>query len=163
MEDERDTAPDRAGPQQPAGRSFQWIRAQSGAGTPSLIIDASLILLFLLAFVLVINPWPRWVAPPVMSANLTLAQVMAFRGGSLLIGGLLLFTVVLLSAARVRARVARIERLQGGVCPVCGSDDLRRIHRRWYHHLPGALGIPVRRYVCGNCQWRGARIDRQRL
>jgi hypothetical protein len=27
----------------------------------------------------------------------------------------------------------------------------------------GALGIPVRRYVCADCRWRGARIDERRV
>lgn len=162
MEHETDAARSRAGPPEPSDSDRQKARSQSGARVLSLLVNAALISLLLLALLLIVNPFPRWVAPPVPNANLSLAQVIAYRGGALLVGLLLLVTVVLLGASRIRAYVFRIERLQSDACPVCGSHDLRRIHRRWYHRLPGVLGIPVRRYVCASCQWRGGRIDRQR-
>lgn len=146
-----------------AGRGRLHRLLESGSGVASLAVDAGLVGLLLAALLLLANPFPRWVAQPAMGASLSLAQVMAYRGGSLLVGLLLLASVLALGFARLRARINRIERWQKDLCPVCGSDDLRRVHRRWYQHLPSWLGIPVRRYVCGNCQWRGARIDRRQL
>jgi hypothetical protein len=127
-----------------------------------LLLDVGLIGLLALAIVLLINPLPRWVTAPAAGAALSLPQVLAYRGGAPLIGLLLLTTALIGGRARVRSRVAGAERLRSLVCPVCGSDDLRRVHRRWYHHLPGWLGVPVRRYVCANCRWTGARITRGR-
>lgn len=136
---------------------------EAGGGLASLFVDAGLVVLLLLAVLLLANPFPRWVAAPAVGVNLTLAQVLAYRSGSLMIGVLLLAAVIVLGLVRLRTHVARAKRLQNDVCPRCGSDDLRRVHRLWYHYVLSGLGFPVRRYVCGNCQWRGARVDRQRL
>ncbi len=162
MEDDTGAAESPAEPPQPAESDRRGARPHAAGRGLSLFVNLLLLLLLLLAILLIVNPLPRWVAPPALSVNLSLAQVMAYRGGALLVGLLLLAAVVFVGVSRIRAYAGRIERLQGDVCPVCGSSDLRRIHRRWFHRLPGVLGIPVRRYVCANCQWRGARIDRQR-
>lgn len=82
------------------------------------------------------------------------------RGGSQQIGGLLLLIAFPLSIVTVRHQVIHNTRLwRRNGCPRCGRDDLRRTRRVWYDHFLNRLGIPVRRYLCADCHWEGARID----
>jgi hypothetical protein len=48
-------------------------------------------------------------------------------------------------------------------CPRCGEMHLKRTPRHRSDHLFGAVGIPVRRYLCRSCSWRGRRIDEQHV
>jgi hypothetical protein len=64
---------------------------------------------------------------------------------------------------RLRERINHNAAWLDRACPQCGSPELKRVHRKPRERLLGALGIPVRRYVCADCRWRGARIDERRV
>ena len=49
-------------------------------------------------------------------------------------------------------------RIPAHVCPRCRHDELRRIRTLWHQKLLRRIGIPVKRYLCDNCGWRGGRI-----
>ncbi len=44
-------------------------------------------------------------------------------------------------------------------CPRCGSTKIHRVHRRAWERVAGKI-VPMRRYRCSVCRWRGMRIDR---
>lgn len=48
-------------------------------------------------------------------------------------------------------------------CPQCGGSHLKRIHRHVWQVVPSWVGIPVRRYLCDDCGWKGLRIDETRI
>lgn len=45
-------------------------------------------------------------------------------------------------------------------CPVC-HHRIRKLRRKWYHRLLSAF-MPVRRYYCPHCGWKGARINKKK-
>ncbi|MCA9996733.1 MAG: hypothetical protein KDE56_13330 [Anaerolineales bacterium] len=78
--------------------------------------------------------------------------------------GLPAFTIgVFLGTRRLRWRINRYEGWWNTHCPDCQSKELKRTHRRSFDRLLGWLGIPVRRYICADCQWEGRRIDPWRV
>lgn len=82
------------------------------------------------------------------------------EGGSQWLGGILLLVAFPLAVVTIRQNVMHNSRLwRRSGCPKCGRDDLRRTRRNWRDHLLNRLGIPVRRYICADCHWEGARID----
>lgn len=138
-------------------------------------IEIALTAAILIAIFLLVEPWDirvtvlRWVRGTlgVFLANvgetgrafaswfrgLTLSDATAF---------LILAGVLIVAIWRVRWRVIRTERLWNTACPRCKQSDLHRIHRRFWGRVLGALGFPVARYRCGNCDWKGLRIRRRR-
>ncbi|MDT8305983.1 MAG: hypothetical protein RRC07_08615 [Anaerolineae bacterium] len=128
-----------------------------------LLLDFALLGTAFLAIVLLVNPFPRWVAPPQVGAGLTFTQVLAYRNGALVLGAVLLFAALVAVLLRLRWRVAHFSSLGQRACPRCGSTSLRRIRRRWYHHLFGLLGIPLYRFVCSDCRWQGTRAFKDPL
>ncbi len=114
-------------------------------------------LLFLLnPLALVVNNSPEESHSTVSNSLIWLTET----GGSQKLGGLLLLVCFPLGIMTVRQNIlhnARLWRRSG--CPRCGRDDLRRTRRNWRDHLINRLGIPVRRYICADCHWEGARID----
>jgi ribosomal protein S27AE len=71
---------------------------------------------------------------------------------------ILLAGVIIIAGLRLRWRINRSPRLQSTHCPQCNAGGLKRIHRRLLERLPTLVGIPARRYLCGQCGWRGMRI-----
>jgi predicted RNA-binding Zn-ribbon protein involved in translation (DUF1610 family) len=132
-------------------------------GIFSLVVDLALLAAIAGGIVLLLNPFSRWVEPPRVGFGLTVAQVLAYRRGALMLGLPLLFFSLLGLFMRVRWRITRSPRLREHRCPACGSDDLRRTHRRWYNRLMKLMGIPTAHYICADCRWRGTRIDKDRL
>lgn len=84
-------------------------------------------------------------------ANLTLSDSVAI---------VILLAVLYGIFWRVRWRILRSEKFWSDHCPRCDSSGLQRIRRRWYDRLLGLAGIPVRRYRCTECKWRGLRIHK---
>jgi len=79
------------------------------------------------------------------------------------VAGVWALTAVGISLWRLRARINQHAAWWDRACPQCGSPELKRVHRKPRERLLGALGIPVRRYVCADCRWRGSRIDERRI
>ena len=78
--------------------------------------------------------------------------------------GLPTFTIgVFLGLWRLRWRINRYEGWWNTHCPDCQSKELKRTRRRPFDRLLGRLGIPVRRYICADCQWEGRRVDPWRV
>jgi hypothetical protein len=78
-------------------------------------------------------------------------------------GVILLLPVGAGAILRLRWHVVRNRRLWLSDCPRCGSKDLRRSPRLPRDRLLNRLRIPVRRYICADCYWKGSRIDSTRL
>ena len=48
-------------------------------------------------------------------------------------------------------------------CEWCEEPELKRLHRRAFHKTIGAVtGLPYRFYVCGECGWKGTKLDDNR-
>ena len=77
--------------------------------------------------------------------------------------------VVFLAAAIVggaflfRYRINHRQSLWENHCPNCNQNELARARRKRRDRAIGWVGFPVRRYICRNCHWTGARIDHLRL
>jgi hypothetical protein len=46
-------------------------------------------------------------------------------------------------------------------CPQCWENELVRIRRHKLDRMIAHLGIPVQRYSCRNCHWKGLRVAGQ--
>lgn len=90
-------------------------------------------------------------------------QALMVNRVNLVLGALLLTITLGAAGYRLRRRIIHNRRLWMRRCPVCGSEDLRRARRVPRDRLLGLLGIPVRRYICPECRWVGARIDERRI
>jgi transposase-like protein len=66
---------------------------------------------------------------------------------------------IFLTIFLVRQRVLHNRKLwlESG-CPKCGQHDLMRTHRRRRDRILHKLRIPVYRYECRSCTWRGVRL-----
>lgn len=121
--------------------------------------------LLLLTLLLLINPW-RWFVPDdaqqLFGAGRTLYW-LAYEGGSRIVGLLLLLATAVWGFFLLRDRINDTSTLYATACPRCGSHHLKRTRRTTLDRLWGALGMPVRRYICAECKWQGARIDHTRL
>lgn len=60
---------------------------------------------------------------------------------------------------RLRYHLLRRGEEYDQTCPVCENKTHKR-HRKWHHYLLSNF-IPVRRYYCKNCGWKGLRIQRR--
>jgi predicted RNA-binding Zn-ribbon protein involved in translation (DUF1610 family) len=76
-------------------------------------------------------------------------------GSAPLFGALLLGLVLLAMVVYFRRQLRARSSMWTHACPECGSYQLQRVHRRWYDRLLNLIGIPIRRYRCPNCHWRG--------
>lgn len=117
-------------------------------------------------FLFLLNPWVVFIpsTEPGDSTWVNVQTWLASNGGSQVIGGLLLLASFPLSILFMRRTVLYNDRFwRRNGCPHCGRDELRRTGRLWYHRLLNLLGLPVRRFVCPNCHWKGGRIDEGHL
>ena len=122
----------------------------------ALALDLAPVAAVIVALVMLLNPFPRWIDPPPVGVDLTFAQVLAYRSGAMILGATLLVAAVSAGLFRLRWRVTH-SRLAQRECPKCEQVVLRRAKRSWYHHLLGLVGIPVYRFACSNCGWHGTR------
>jgi predicted RNA-binding Zn-ribbon protein involved in translation (DUF1610 family) len=79
-------------------------------------------------------------------------------GGIQFLGGLLLGLSLLGAGGYARRCLMERSSLWVHACPDCGSYDLERARRRWYDRALNWIGIPIRRYHCRKCHWRGPRF-----
>jgi hypothetical protein len=124
--------------------------------------ETSLFLILLLGVVFLINPWPSLISDTVTNPTTwqNMMRYLAYGGGSTLLGGLFFMSAVPVSVLYIRQGVIYNQRFwRRNGCPRCGRDDLRRTSRIWRDKLLNRLGIPIRRYICADCRWEGARID----
>jgi hypothetical protein len=73
--------------------------------------------------------------------------------GTILIIGLLYFAL-----ARIRYHLLRLAN-SNRVCPVC-NHKIHKRHRKKYQRLLSYY-IPVRRYYCSYCGWKGLRVSKK--
>lgn len=136
-----------------SGRAWAWLRANG--------IDLFLSLAALIGTALLFNFLRVWEGPGRFEGNL--GNWLVYEGGAPQTGGVILVLAVLGGALRLRWRVLHHEQWWARVCPNCDQNALKRIHRRRLDRLWEVVRIPVRRYICGDCHWRGVRIDDRRL
>lgn len=132
----------------PARRLLQWL--------PELM----LVLLAAMGVIFLFNLW--WSIPVSVRPGGPLGQAMdqlSARGILPWLGLPLLMATTLVGARRLRWRINHTYAFWKDVCPRCGDPDLQRIPRKPYERRIANLGIPVRRYYCVSCRWRGTRID----
>ncbi len=72
--------------------------------------------------------------------------------------GLLAFAIILIPL-RLRWWLLNESPLLHLRCPRCGSTNIHRVHRRGWERVAAKV-VPIRRYRCSECRWRGMRIDR---
>lgn len=122
-----------------------------------------LVMLFVLAVLFLLNPFDALIAGSGagLLKELGTALVNPIISGVIAFGLLLLFVVG--AFQRAGWRIRHSPSMWKTRCPQCGAKELRRTRRLWHHHLLGRLGLPVRRYICAECHWRGGRIDQSRL
>ena len=121
------------------------------------------------AVIFYLNPFPLLDLlvdrlPFTLAYQLTrLGKWLAYGGGSQLISGLFLVTAAAVVVVRWRRQFIDNDHLWSSRCPNCQSADLKRIRRTWPDRLVSRFVIPVRRYLCADCQWRGRKADRSRV
>jgi DNA-directed RNA polymerase subunit RPC12/RpoP len=122
-------------------------------------------LLLVLTVVMLLNPW-RWFVvndPQMLFGAGRSLYWLAYEGGSGILGLLLGLVTAVWGFFLLRDRINDNKGLYATACPHCGSPALKRARRTTLDRLWGALGIPVRRYICAVCKWQGPRIDQTRL
>ncbi|MBE2197575.1 MAG: hypothetical protein IAE79_03125 [Anaerolinea sp.] len=124
-------------------------------------LDVLINVLFVVGILFLFDPFRFIVDPDQYTTGL--GRWFFHEQGMQSLGGLGLVTAVLIGSIRLRWRINNRQQWWARGCPKCGSSDLSRIHRTWSDRLLGAVGIPLRRYTCRNCHWRGARIDDSRI
>lgn len=123
--------------------------------------DVLLTLLFGVALVLLFDPVKETaVANPYASP---LLHWLVVEEGLPTIGAGLLLLTMLPGVLRLRWRINHHSPFWAKNCPKCRSANLSRIHRIRLDRLLNYVGIPVRRYICRDCHWQGARIDERRV
>lgn len=138
--------------QQPKRRS--WRESTIFRYLPDLLI----LLLALLAIFLLFNPFARMLDEASGSWR-RFMEPLAANGLGVVIGAVLWLIALVAAGYRLRWRINNARRFWARRCPACGGDDLRRVRRIRRDRLLEHLGIPVRRYICPECRWIGARID----
>jgi hypothetical protein len=154
---------DRRSAQRRKSRIPPWVRDYA--------IELGLVFSILIAIFLLVEPWEirktvfglvRRSIHAFDKATSTIWNIVLQWFGGLTLSDataiVLLAVVFVVAGLRLRWRIIRSPRLYSNHCPTCNASGLKRIHRRWIERLPTLLGIPVRRYYCGHCGWRGLRI-----
>ncbi|MCA9982373.1 MAG: hypothetical protein KDD89_16120 [Anaerolineales bacterium] len=122
-------------------------------------------LLLALTVFFLVNPWRWFIADDAqhLFGSGRLLFGLAYEGGSLVLGLLLGLATAVWGFFLLRDRINDNRNLYATACPRCGEPSLKRARRTTLDKLWGALGIPVRRYICAECKWQGPRIDQTRL
>ncbi len=133
--------------------AFSW--------TGSLAPDVVLLLLCLLALILLFDPVRETAVAHAYPSPLW--RWLLVEEGLPVIGAGLLLIIVLPASLRLRWHINHHTPWWARSCPKCHSVNLSRIHRTRLDRLLNYAGIPVRRYICRDCHWKGARIDERRV
>lgn len=80
-------------------------------------------------------------------------------------GAVLLVLSITFGLMRVRYHLLHSTRwLDTSPCPRCGRLELKRTPRKNWHKVVGSLtGLPLRRYICAHCAWKGVRLDESKI
>jgi len=133
-------------------------------------LDMMIVVMMLTAVTLYINPFPAIditmedIPVSLRGFASNLGNWVAYDGGSSIGGGL--FFVLAAALTVIRGRQFAIERQAwwSNQCPNCKSQfTLRRIRRTKGDKAIALLQIPIRRYACNNCEWRGRRVDEDNI
>lgn len=127
---------------------------------PNLVLDLLLLPAFAISFILLFNLW--WHIPPAIRPGGPLGSLLdALRASGLMapVGIVALLATTFIAARRLRRRINNTQLLWNTHCPHCHQDTLQRIRRRPFERRIANMGIPLRRYICLNCDWRGSRIE----
>ena len=81
-------------------------------------------------------------------------------GAKLLAAISILGSLVLGAQIGYRRVVLRPDKQYEAGCPECEAHDLKRINRETSDYVLNFIGVPVRRYRCGQCAWEGRRVYR---
>ena len=125
-----------------------------------LLPDLLLLCTILIGLIFLFNRW--WSIPIALRPAGLLGQAVdafAARGYLPMFGVLLLLPTSLGAVHRLRWRINHVRLLWKSTCPKCGSADLQRTPRKPIERRIANMGIPVRRYICVDCHWRGPRIE----
>jgi hypothetical protein len=127
---------------------------------PQLVLDLLLLPAFALSFILLLNLW--WHIPVAIRPGGPIGQLFdMLRASGLMapVGIVALLFTTLIAARRLRLRINTTQQLWNTCCPHCHNTNLQRIRRRPYERRIANMGIPLRRYICLQCNWRGSRIE----
>lgn len=146
------------------------IREGSRHDTPTFWEDHSTKVWFLLSLILalffLINPLPYFI-PREFEETLTssnLPQMLAYGSGAITLGIIFSVISIILLFLIVRGIMANSRRYWSIVCPNCEGNQLKRLARTRNQRIIGKLFfLPVRRYICAGCGWKGSRVDYTRL
>lgn len=125
-----------------------------------LLPDLLLLALFLIGFIFLFNLW--WYVPSALRPRGFVGQFFdMLRAGGFMpaIGLIILIFTLVCAARRLRWRINNTHAFWKSACPRCGSHDLQRTPRKPVERRVANMGIPVRRYICVECHWRGPRIE----
>jgi hypothetical protein len=138
-------------------------------------VEIGLVAAVLIAVFLLVEPWDiretlfrwarrSWQAFSAFFDATVLALIDGVRGLTLsdATAVVILLVVVFVALWRLRWRIIQSERLWSTTCPQCDLPELHRIHRRFGGRMLGLLGVPVGRYHCRHCGWKGLRIRKTR-
>jgi predicted RNA-binding Zn-ribbon protein involved in translation (DUF1610 family) len=82
---------------------------------------------------------------------------------AIFVGSMLAFVIMLTIDARNRYRSNQANFVSSG-CPSCGYAHLKRMERLKRDRMIGnAAGVPIRRYICPECHWKGTRVNEEYL
>lgn len=124
--------------------------------------DLLILLVLILSVVMLFDPFTPMLDQATGSWRRFL-EPLATGGLGLALGAIIFLVALAAAGYRVRWRINHMTSLWMRRCPACGGEDLRRARRIRRDRLLGSLGIPVRRYVCPECRWVGARIDQHHI
>lgn len=111
---------------------------------------------------IMLNPFRNFVTESDQAGTLNqnIMQWLAYDNGAFLIGLGLTILSILFLLYRVRFRMLNVRAYWSIECPSCGKGDLKRAERKWYHRFISKIAfVPLNRFMCKDCGWRGGRID----
>lgn len=150
-----DQSPRKAAPSPTRART-QWQQHWLVQLVPDLLILAS----FAAALIFLFNRW--WSIPVALRPGGPVGQfldLLTALGLMPPIGFVAFVVTAIIAARRLRWRVNHTRFLRKSHCPRCGSHDLQRTPRKPIERRIANMGIPLRRYICVDCHWRGPRIE----
>lgn len=132
-------------------------------------LDLLLILMVLVGIILAINPLPnvtgadrliRLLPAAARSSALNGVQWLTYDGGAQISGSIFFILGAGIGIWRTRQHVFNNRDFWSTNCPSCFQENtLKRVHRTQKDKLWNVLFVPVRRYRCKNCRWKGLRLD----
>lgn len=120
----------------------------------------------ILALFFSINPLPRFIPREVDDSIIRsdLPQTIAYGSGAVILGITFSLISILLLFLIIRGIMANNRRYWSIMCPNCEGNKLKRLERTRFQRTVGKVFfLPIRRYICSDCGWKGSRVDYTRL